>query len=123
MLYVERTENINVMPNNPFIGQMDREIELIEKKPIQSASGAETLGEQSLGADFWANMQEVGGGEDTDGKIKHLVNRTYTIRWDETVQQKSNALILVDGGQRFEVLHVIEIGRKKHLEIRVKRYE
>jgi len=110
------------MPKNPFIGQMDRMISLVEKKPSQSNTGAEKLNDV-LVSEEWAFMQDVSGGEETDGKIKHLVNRTYTIRYNDIVQQKSNALLLIDNNQRFEVLHVIEIGRQKHLEIRVKIYE
>ena len=108
--------------NNPFIGQMDREVSLILKKTTQSSTGAETIDEVVV-ATPWAYMQDVSGGEESDGKIRHLVNRTYTIRYNELVVQHSNALILIDKNQRFEVLHVIEIGRKKHLEIRVKVYE
>lgn len=110
------------MAKNPFIGQMDREISLVEKKSTQSATGAETLNEVVV-SEEWAYMQDISGGEETDGKIKHLVNRTYTIRHNDDVLSKSNALILIDESQRFEVLHVIPIGRRKHLEIRVKAYE
>lgn len=110
------------MPKNPYIGQMDREISLVEKKPTQSNTGAETLNEIVVSAP-WAYMQDISGVEETEGKIKHLVNRTYTIRYDDDVKSKANALILIDDNQRYEVLHIIEIGRRKHLEIRVKLYE
>jgi hypothetical protein len=52
-----------------------------------------------------------------------MVNRTYTIRYNERVKQLANALLVIDGAQRFEVLHIIEIGRRQHLELRVKIYE
>ena len=109
------------MSKNPFIGQMDRLIVLVEKVTIRSASGAETVNEVQV-AKPWAFMQDVSGTEDTDGKIKHLVNRTYTVRYDRNIKSKSNTLILIDDSQKYEVIHVIEIGRKKHLEIRVKTY-
>lgn len=107
---------------HPFIGQMDREIQLVLKKPSQSGTGAETFTDEVV-ATPWAYMQDVSGTEETEGKIKHLVNRTYTIRFDETVKQELNALILIDEEQRFEVIHILELGRRKHLEIRVKNYE
>ena len=110
------------MAKHPFIGQMDREISLVLKKKTRSATGAETPNDVVVSTP-WAYMQDVSGGEETDGKIKHLVSRTYTIRYDDDVKTKSNALILIDDGQRFEVIHVIELGRRKHLEIRVKDYE
>lgn len=110
------------MEKNPFIGQMDRKIVLSEKTTVRSDSGAETVNEVQV-ANPWAFMQDVSGAEDTDGKIKHLINRTYTIRYNDVVKAKSNNLILIDGTSRFEVIHVIEIGRKKHMEVRVKAYE
>lgn len=110
------------MTKNPFIGQMDRVIEIVEKTMIIDSLGAETLVQTSV-CNPYAFMQDISGGEETDGKIKHMINRTYTIRFQEQVKQKANALIVIDGGQRFEVLHVIEIGRRKHLELRVKIYE
>lgn len=110
------------MEKSPFIGQMDRLVSLVSKKPLRSNTGSETVNEIPV-ADEWAFMQDVSGSEDTDGKIKHLVNRTYTIRYNEDVKAKSNTLILIDDSQKYEVIHIIEIGRKKHLEIRVKAYE
>ncbi len=101
---------------------MDRRISLFDKNPLRSDSGAEKRSEV-LVTSAWAYMQEVSGSEDTDGKIKHLVNRTYTIRFNAIVKEKSNSLVLMDDSMRYEVIHVIEIGRREHLEIRVKAYE
>ncbi|BFM41662.1 hypothetical protein CFS9_03030 [Flavobacterium sp. CFS9] len=110
------------MPKNPFIGQMNRLIDIVEKQTDQSDSGAEIVNEITI-SNTWAFMQDVSGTEETDGKIKHLVNRTYTIRFDENVKSKSSNLILIDDSKKYEVLHIIEIGRRQHLEIRVKNYE
>lgn len=110
------------MATNPFIGQLDRQIEVIEKAIARDTLGGEKSTEVIL-ATPWAYMQDISGGEDVEGKIKHLVNRTYTIRYNSNVVAKSNQLVINDAGIRYDVLHVIEIGRKKHLEIRVKRNE
>ncbi|WP_175556795.1 phage head completion protein [Flavobacterium johnsoniae] len=110
------------MRKNPYIGQMDRMIQIVQKQTNQSTSGAETVTEITI-SNPWASMEDVSGTEETDGKIKHLVNRTYTIRFDENVKSKSNNLILIDDSKKYEVLHVIEIGRRQHLELRVKNYE
>lgn len=110
------------MKANPFIGQMDRKVVLVEKTTSQSDSGAETVNEVQV-ANPWAYMQDISGTEDTEGKIKHLVNRTYTIRFNDVVKAKKNNLILIDDSIKYEVIHIIEIGRKQHLEIRVKLYE
>lgn len=110
------------MANKPFIGQMDRLIEIIEKKKATNSLG-EIKTTESIVASPWAHMKDVSGTEDVEGKIKHLVNRTYTIRYNSVVKEKSNQLVVNDDGTRYEVLHVIEIGRKSHLELRVRMYE
>lgn len=110
------------MQKKPFIGQMDRVIEIVEKVKTSNELG-EVKTTESVVASPWAHMNDVSGTEDVDGKIKHLVNRTYTIRYNSVVKEKSNQLVVKDGDTRYEVLHVIEIGRKSHLELRVRMYE
>lgn len=110
------------MAKAPFIGQLDRKIEIVEKTMAIDLVGAETLVQTNVACPY-AYMQDISGGEETDGKIKHMVNRTYTIRYNERVKQLANALLVIDGAQRFEVLHIIEVGRRQHLELRVKIYE
>lgn len=110
------------MADNPFIGQMDRKIQLVEKVKTQTDTGSEVSSENVIASPY-AMMKDVSGSEEVDGKVKHLVNRTYTIRFNETIKQKGTALIVIDENRKFEILHIIEIGRKKHLELRVKSYE
>ena len=108
----------------PFIGQKDRKIEVIELVKTRDALMAEVTTEtENVISTPWAYMQESGGGELEQGKILHLVDRSYTIRYNAIVREKSNQLVVVDRGKRYQVIHVIEIGRKDHLEIRVKLYE
>lgn len=111
------------MAKVPFIGQMDRVVDIIEKSmALDSATNAETSTENVI-ASPWAFMDDVSGGEVVDGKIKHLVDRTYTVRYDPLILAGGNKLVVKDGETRFEVLHVIELGRKNRLELRVKAYE
>ena len=106
----------------PFIGQKDRKIEVIELVKTRDELLAEITTETVVCSPF-AYMQESGGGETEQGKVLHLVDRSYTIRYNALVREKSNQLVVVDRGKRYQVIHVIEIGRKDHLEIRVKLYE
>lgn len=105
-----------------FIGQMDRVIELREKVITQTSTNAEVTSEVLLCSPY-AKMNDVSGGEDVEGKVRHLVNRTYIIRYNPDVKAKGTALVLVDEDKKFEIIHIIELGRKQHLEIRVKSYE
>lgn len=110
------------MEKNPFIGQMDRKIRLVEKIPVRTATGSEVSNEDIV-AEPWACMNDLSGLEDVEGKIRHLVNRTYIVRYNPVIKEKGTALILLDEGKKYEILHIIELKRRQHLELRVKLYE
>lgn len=105
-----------------FIGQMDRKIQLVQKVKTQTTTGAEVSSEVVISEPF-AAMKDISGGEEVDGKVRHLVSRTYTIWFNPFVKEKGTALIVVDEGRKFEILHTIEVGRRQYLELRVKSYE
>ncbi len=106
---------------NPFIGQMDRKIEVIELVKAATTTGAKSTTEEVIASPF-AYMKEISGDEEAEGKIRHLVNRTYTIRYNSVIKAKSNQLKVKDANEVFEVIHVKELGRKKHLQLMVKMY-
>jgi head-tail adaptor len=110
------------MADNPFIGQMDRVIQIIETVNSRTAAGGQTSVENVVANPF-AYMKEISGSEDVEGKVRHLINRSYTIRYNEVVKLKSSQLIVKDGDLVFNIIHVKDLGRKKHLEIMVKLYE
>lgn len=110
------------MGKNPYIGQMDCKIQLIEKVQERTPTGAEISTDNILSEPF-AMMNDVSGVEDVEGKVRHLVNRTYTIRYNPKIKDKGTALILVDNDKKYEIIHIKEIGRKEHLELIVKLYE
>lgn len=111
------------MASKFYVGQMDRYIALVIKKSVKSTtSGAESVQDVSLGSEF-AYMEDTSGTEVVEGKIRHLVNRIYVIRYDENILKQKTNLILIDEGNRFEVTHIIEQQRREYLELRVKLYE
>ncbi len=110
------------MPKNPYIGQMDRKITLSVKNTIQSASGAETVQEETV-CNPYAFMQDVSGNDVMEGKILSFTSRTYTVRYRREIMNFDSDLLLTDQGKQYEVFDVSEIGRKKHIEIKVRIYE
>lgn len=110
------------MEKNPFIGQMDRKIKLVEKVPIRSTTGAETSIENIVAQPF-ACMNDVSGNEDVEGKVRHLINRTYVVRYNPVIKEKGTSLVLIDEDKKYEIIHILDLGRKRHLELRVKLYE
>ncbi len=110
------------MVEKPFIGQMDRKITLKEKVNQRDDVGGFGITYTEIASTF-AKMVEVSGKEDEEGKIIHLIDRKYITRYRPDLLVHRTNLVLVDGEQKFEVIHIIEIGRKAFLEFRVKRYE
>jgi hypothetical protein len=110
------------MEKTPFIGQMDRLISIVENVKTRNSTGEEETTEAVVASPY-AQMTDVSGNEDIEGKVRHLINRTYIIRYNVTVKEKANSLIVIDDSKKYDVYHIKEIGRKKYLEILVKDYE
>lgn len=105
--------------NNPFIGQMDRKIDIVWVTKTKSTAGGVSETETVIASPF-AQMKEVSGNEDPEGKIRHIVDRKYIIRYNSEVYGKSTELRVKDGNNTFNVYHVKELdGRRRHLEILV----
>ncbi|MGQ7945012.1 phage head completion protein [Flavobacterium sp. WC2509] len=110
------------MEKNPYIGQMNSVIQLVEKVKTRTETGSEISTNAPVCSPF-AKMTDISGNEVVDGKVKHLVNRIYVVRFNDVIKSKGTALVLIDEGREFEVIHILELGRRQHLEIRVKIYE
>jgi hypothetical protein len=110
------------MDKSPYIGQMDRKIQIVELVKTKNSTGELEVTESVISEPF-ACMNEVSGSEEADGKIRHLVNRTYIIRYNAVVKSKASQLVVIDSSQKFSIYHAKEIGRKKHLILLVNDYE
>lgn len=110
------------MQKTPYIGQMDRLISIVELVKTRNSTGEEEVTETVV-ANPYAQMIDVSANEDFEGKVRHLINRTYIIRYNPTVKAKAEELVINDDGKKYSVYHIKENGRKKFLEILVKDYE
>ena len=68
------------MVDKPFIGQKDRQVIISEKQTTRDTVGGFETTLQTI-ATSWAYMQEVSGKEDEEGKVVHLIDRKYTVRY------------------------------------------
>ena len=109
------------MEKRPFVGDLDRRIKIFAQTITQSTTGAEKTTETQV-CEPWAKMEDVSGNESVDGKVIHLVNRTYTVRWRDDLKEVQK-MIVRDGEERFEVTHKISIGRKGYYKLICKLYE
>lgn len=107
---------------NPFIGQMDRVVQIVKFEKTRNPTG-EQITTNEVVCNPYAKMEDMSGGEDVEGKVRYLVNRKYTIRYNAQVSLLKNKLALIDEGVTYDVVNVIPIGRKKHLTLIVKNYE
>lgn len=110
------------MVNKPFIGQLDRKVKIIELSVQQNAIG-ENKPVETVFCEPWAKLEDLSGNEDIDGKVIHLINRKYTIRYRAEILADGFKMILQDGNQKFSVTHVKQIGRKQYLELYCNIYE
>lgn len=106
----------------PYIGKMDRKIVVKTTTKVRNDVGEQRTAEQIVLQPF-AYKKELSGGEDTEGKVRSLFTRSYTIRYNAQIKQLNNNLIVEDGSDKMSVEYVKEIGRKTHLELICKYYE
>lgn len=110
------------MEKTPFIGALDRKIQIVELVKTQNSTGEMEV-THTVFAEPFAQMNDVSGSEDVEGKIRHIINRTYTIRHNTSLLGKATELVVLDGVQKFNIYHVMEIGRKQYLKLLVRDYE
>lgn len=106
----------------PFIGQMDRKILIVKFVNTRNSTNEKVVTQEVI-AEPWAAMTDISGTEDVEGKVRYLVNKKFTIRYNQEVNDMKNQLGLLFEGKLFDVINVIEIGRKSHLQLIVKNYE
>lgn len=110
------------MEKTPFIGQLDRKIQIVELVKTRNSTGEMEVAQNVVSEPF-AQMSDVSGSEDVEGKVRHIVNRYYVIRYNAMVRMRASELLVLDNGQKFDIYHSIEIGRKRYLKLLVKDYE
>lgn len=114
------------MDKNPFIGQLDRKIVIKEITTTNSAIG-ENIETETIFCEPYAMLTDISGSETLDGKIIHLVDRKYTIRFRKEIVERGNEMILIDptnnSDEKFKIIHTKIIGRRSHLELICTRSE
>lgn len=110
------------MEKIPYIGQKDRRIKIQSQVETRNVVGG-VVTELVLIAEVFAYCKELSGGEDVEGKVRHHLNRSYTIRYQKELFQNLTKYKIEDAGTLYEVEHVKMIGRNNHIEIIVKHHE
>ena len=100
--------------NRAYVGQRDRKVEVVEYTSTKNALNEDVKTESSIGF-FYAKMVDLSGAEDEEGKVIHIVNRTYTIAFLNAIRVRGENMVVKDEGQEFKIYYVQEIGRKMQL--------
>lgn len=106
----------------PFIGQMDRLVDIVRKAKSQTVTGSQ-ISTEELVCRYWAFLEEKSGDEEVEGKVMHVSDRDYTIRFNSDVKKNGKDYVLIDDGKRYEIRDINEIGRKGFLKLNVSLYE
>jgi hypothetical protein len=91
---------------------------------ITSATGSPTETEQEIKS-CRANLIEVSGSEDEEGKVRSLFSTIFIIRYDDRfIKGKANAMFVKDAdGFKYNIISVVEKQVKKYLQINTIRRE
>lgn len=105
----------------PFIGQRDRKITISRTVAVVNEI-SEHVDTMVTVSEPWAYMKDTSGGQEIDGKVVTVVNRSYTVLRIPAIVNDAWKMRLTDGATEFEITHVKEIGRT-HLELIVQANE
>lgn len=109
-----------------FVGQMDKRIRFFKLENSFNTI-RENKQTEVFFVEVWANKQDLktpnSNSEVVEGKITHLQNDCFTIRYQPEIVKKGTKMLLYYGDLKYRIEHVEEVGRKKHLRIYVKNFE
>ncbi|MDM1408058.1 head-tail adaptor protein [Myroides sp. DF42-4-2] len=100
----------------PYIGQMDRKIVVYENIKTQNDIG-EAKEEKKKIAECWARVDTDTGSEKVEGNVRHLLNKSFTIRFNRVIFERGNEFVVEYNKQLYNITHVAEIGRRSNLQL------
>tara|TARA_B100000768_G_scaffold46545_2_gene45345 strand:+ start:6399 stop:6740 length:342 start_codon:yes stop_codon:yes gene_type:complete len=97
-----------------YAGTRNTRIEIVGFTTVKNALNEDINTEVSKGF-FYALLNDLSGAEDVEGKIIHIIKRTYTILYNTDIQNNGENMIIKDNGKEFRVYYVQEIGKNLQL--------
>ena len=108
--------------DKPFIGQMDRLIKIVSFGSVRNETNEKRTIHLPVCSPY-AMMEDLSATEEVEGKVRAVIIKKYTIRYNASVSLFKNKLAIIDQGVTYNVTGVLEIGRKYRLQLTVKKYE
>ena len=100
--------------NRAYAGNRDRKVEVVKYTTIKNALNEDVPTESSIGF-FYSKMVDLSGNEDEEGKVMHIINRSYTIPYLSEINADGENMVVKDDGKEFRIYYVQEIGRNMQL--------
>lgn len=101
----------------PFIGQLDRQVSLLDIKVEQDAVGQEK-NTYVVFSKCWSKLHNDSGSQDIDLAVMNSVIRTYIVRYRKEIESRGLKMILEDQGVKYDIVSISPLGRKSHLIIK-----
>jgi head-tail adaptor len=111
------------MDKTPYIGQLQYPITVEQPNVTKNATGEETVSGYTVVANLKAALNDYDTKEEVDGKLRNLIERSYTVRFRQEILDDADELVVRDNGNLYKIYHVREVKRKRFLEILVTSYE
>lgn len=103
--------------NRAYAGNRDKRVEVVKYISTKNALNEDEKTAVSLG-NFWANMVDLSGNEDEEGKVIHIINRVYIIPYHPEIKTDGENMVIIDESKEFRIYYVKEIERKMQLELK-----
>jgi head-tail adaptor len=107
----------------PYIGQLDYPITVEREQTVRSTTGEQRVSSYQVIANLKSAIKRQNGKDDVEGKVRSLIDRSYVVRYRPELLEDTDTLIVRDRNEKYRVYNVIEIKRRRYLEILVTQYE
>lgn len=97
-----------------YAGNRDTRIEIVGFTTVKNAINEDVKTEVSKGF-FYSKLEDLSGAEDIEGKIIHIIKRTYTIPYNSEISNDGENMIIKDNSKEFRIYYVEKIGRNLQL--------
>lgn len=108
-----------------YVNKLKDRITIIQETKTTSNTGEATKGNDVVFKSCRAWHKEVSVNEEEEGKIRALFTDHFIVRYDASLTKgKANAMFVKDNENfKYNIVSVIEIQRKKYLQINTVRRE
>lgn len=111
------------MSKQPYIGQLEYPISVVRQVKTRGTTGEARVDSYDTVANLKSALNKQSGKDDVEGKVRSLIDRSYVVRYRPELLEDTDTLLVLDRGEKYRVYNVVEITRKRYLEILVTRFE